>query len=188
SQLVGTTFTQPPTSMVAGISPSSGAMSPTVVVQLDEIRIGDGGTSGGGTGAYCAAAPNSTGASGALNATGSFVAAANDVTLNASSLPANAFGFFITSQTQGFVSGPAGSAGNLCVGGAIGRYVAPGQIQNAGSAGAFSLALDLTQTPTPNGLVSVAAGETWNFQAWYRDSSGGQPTSNFTSGFRIDFL
>lgn len=187
SQLVGMTFVQPPTSLVAGISPANGANSPTIVVQLSEIRIGDGGVISGGSGPYCTAAPNSTGSSGVLNATGSFVASANDVTLNVSSLPPNTFGFFVTSQTQGLTVGPAGSAGNLCLGGAIGRYTRPGQILNGGAAGAFSMALDLTQTPSPSGPVAVLAGETWNFQAWHRDTLGGQATSNFTNGFRIDF-
>lgn len=55
-----------------------------------------------------------------------------------------------------------GSLGNLCLNGGIGRYVALGQLKNSGATGSFSLALDLTQTPTPMGLVSVAAGQTWN--------------------------
>ena len=187
SQLVGMTFVQPPTSLVAGINPDDGSSSPTVVVQLTEIRIDDGGTIGGGSGPYCTAAPNSTGGLGMLTATGSFVASDNDVTLNVSGLPANTFGFFVNSQTPGFVVGPAGSAGNLCLGGGIGRYIRPGQIQNGGAAGAFSMALDLTQTPTPSGPVSVVAGETWNFQAWHRDTTGGLATSNFTNGFRVEF-
>ncbi|QDV05776.1 hypothetical protein Poly30_12780 [Planctomycetes bacterium Poly30] len=146
------------------------------------------GVNGGGLGTpYCMANPNSTGATGSLAAAGSVSAAANDVTLNATNLPTSSFGFFITSQVQGFVMNPAGSSGNLCLSGAIGRYVGAGQIQNTGAAGSFSLALDLTQTPTPTGLVSIAAGETWNFQAWHRDSSATGPTSNFTNGLQIDF-
>jgi hypothetical protein len=51
-------------------------------------------------------------------------------------------------MTQGNVPQP-GSLGVLCLGGSIGRYVGPGQIQNTGGTGAFCLLLDLTQTPTP---------------------------------------
>jgi hypothetical protein len=47
--------------------------------------------------------------------------------------------------------------------------------------------LDLTQHPTPTGFVSVVAGESWSFQAWYRDSIGGVATSNFTDGLEVDF-
>jgi hypothetical protein len=36
--------------------------------------------------------------------------------------------------------------------------------------------------------VAVNVGDTWNFQAWYRDSDGmGGATSNFTDGLSIDF-
>jgi hypothetical protein len=136
---------------------------------------------------YCTAVANSTGTTGVLSAIGSPIALNNNVTLTASSLPNNAFGFFLTSATQGFVQNPGGSQGNLCVSGSIGRYVGPGQIQNSGMAGAFSLAIDLTQHPTPNGFVVVQAGQTWNFQAWHRDFVGGVPTSNFTDGLSIAF-
>jgi hypothetical protein len=53
--------------------------------------------------------------------------------------------------------------------------------------GEISLALDLSQQPTPTGLVQVQPGETWNFQAWFRDSVGGQVTSNFTDGLEVTF-
>jgi hypothetical protein len=112
----------------------------------------------------------------------------NDVTLEATGLPNNAFGFFLTSTMQGFVMNPGGSVGNLCLGGSIGRYVGPGQIQNTGLLGAISLQLDLTQTPTPTGLVSVAPGQTWNFTAWHRDVQGGVAVSNFADGYSINFL
>jgi hypothetical protein len=137
---------------------------------------------------YCTpAVNNSTGNPSVLTASGSLVAATNDLTLEASSLPLNAFGYFITSVTQGFVPGAGGSQGNLCLSGAIGRYVGPGQIKNSGTVGEFSLLLNLTQTPTPTGFVSVIAGQTRNFQAWHRDAVGGAATSNFTQGQSITF-
>lgn len=37
---------------------------------------------------------------------------------------------------------------------------------------------------TPTGSVSVLAGETWNWQAWFRDVGG---TSNFSDGVSIQF-
>ncbi|QDV06957.1 hypothetical protein Poly30_24750 [Planctomycetes bacterium Poly30] len=136
---------------------------------------------------YCTANPNSTGQSARIRATGSATAADNDVTLLADSLPQLAFCFFITSQAQGFVMNPGGSSGNLCLSGAVGRYVGSGQIQNSGLGGMISLPLDLTATPTPTGFVSVMASETWSFQAWYRDSSPSGPTSNFTDGYSVTF-
>ena len=84
------------------------------------------GTPTGGLGInYCSANPNSTGATGSISATGSDQAGLNDLTLTAGDLPTNSFGFFLASQTQSQVANPGGSAGNLCLGGAIGRYVAP---------------------------------------------------------------
>jgi hypothetical protein len=136
---------------------------------------------------YCVANPNSTGATGAMGASGSALVVDNDVTLEASSLPNNSFGFFLTSTTQGAIANPGGSQGVLCLGGAIGRYVGMGQIKNSGATGAISLAIDLTAHPTPTGLVQVTAGQTWNFTAWYRDVVGGTATSNFADGLSIDF-
>lgn len=138
---------------------------------------------------YCGpAVPNSTGLSAAISAEGDSSAATNNVTLSASGLPFNQFGIFINSTTSGFIANPGGSLGNLCVTGSIGRYNGAGQLQNSGTTGTFSLALDLTQTPTPIGNVAIAAGETWFFQTWYRDFITGQgPTSNFSDGIEIAF-
>lgn len=111
----------------------------------------------------------------------------NDLAMTASDLPPMSFGFLITSLTQGFVANPGGSQGNLCVTGLIGRFVGPGQIRQASAAGDWTLVTDLTQQPQPTGLVSIAVGDTWNYQAWYRDSVGGQASSNFTNGVTINF-
>jgi hypothetical protein len=45
--------------------------------------------------------------------------------------------------------------------------------------------IDLTTIPTPTGFVAAQPGEMWQFQAWFRDSIGGQATSNFTDGLSI---
>lgn len=124
---------------------------------------------------------NSSGVAGRLSATGSVVAADNDVTLHAWDLPQNSFGFAIVSRTQGVVMGPTGLV--LCITGDIGRYVGPAQIMNSGTTGSFDIALDLTQVPTSTGFVPTMAGDTWNFQVWYRDV----PHSRFTSGVKIVF-
>jgi len=139
--------------------------------------------------AYCSpAVVNTSGASATIIATGSTVAANNNVTLTASSMPLNQFGFFLTSMTQGNVANPGGSNGVLCLGGTIGRYVGPGFIKNSGATGSFNLMLNLTQTPAGPVFVSIAPGQTWNFQAWFRDIGPmGQPQSNFTDGRSITF-
>ena len=107
----------------------------------------------------------------------------NDLKLTASQLPANKFGYFITSQTQGFVQGPGNSQGNLCLSGTIGRYVA--LVGSSGPVGRLTIQIDLADMPPP-AQSQVLSGETWNFQAWYRDNNPG-PTSNFTDAVAVTF-
>jgi hypothetical protein len=134
---------------------------------------------------YCGPANlNSTGVPTVISAWGVTTVATNDVRLDVVSLPLRTFGIFLTSQTQGFIPNPGSSQGNLCLGGAIGFYSK--NLVNSGSSGQFSLQLDLTQTPTPSGLVAVQPGETWNFQAWYRDKNRIK-TSNLADGISITF-
>jgi len=137
---------------------------------------------------YCNSTTNSTGMRGVMTVTGAGSTFLNELFLGVSQLPLNQTVLFVTSRTQGFVPNAGGSQGNLCLGGALGRFTRPGQILNSGGAGAATLQVDLTQVPTPNALVSVLAGETWNFQGWHRDTTGGgAPTSNFTNGASVIF-
>jgi len=128
---------------------------------------------------YCSANVNSTGAAAFLRAAGSCDVLENDIELEALSLPPHQFGYFLLSQAQAFVANPGGSQGNLCLGGTIGRFQA--QVQNAGPDGVMLLEVDLSAVPL---FGSILAGETWNFQCWYRDLGG---TSNFTDGVEIPF-
>ncbi|MDA8620940.1 VCBS repeat-containing protein, partial [Planctomycetota bacterium] len=137
---------------------------------------------------YCSpGVNNSTGLPGRMRADGSATVVDQDVTISALDLPTSSFGFFITSREAGFAFPVSNSEGALCVTGSIGRYVGPGQIQNSGTAGEFSLALDLNAVPSPTGFLSVAPGDTWHFQAWHRDAIGGQTTSNFTDAVAVTF-
>ncbi|MEM8713112.1 MAG: C-type lectin domain-containing protein [Planctomycetota bacterium] len=137
---------------------------------------------------YCMAEVNSTGNPADISAAGSLTVADNDLTLSSTNLPPLSFGFYIVSRLEGFVPNPGGSSGNICLSGAVGRYVGPGQVQNSGSAGQIDLAIDLTQIPQPTGFEAVISGDTWHFQLWHRDSTtGGMPTSNFTNGVRLVF-
>ena len=131
---------------------------------------------------YCASNVNSSGSAAVMSAAGSNVAASNDLTLQASGMPANQFGIFIVSGAQNQI--PVGN-GFLCLAGTIGRYRGPGEILSTGAAGNFELSIDLTAIPQASGTVSVAAGQTWNFQAWFRDGVGSG--SDLTDGYQIDF-
>jgi hypothetical protein len=134
---------------------------------------------------YCTpAVANSTGQPGSISATGSTIAADNDLTLLASNLPPNQFGFFMNSHVQGLVMNPGGSQGHLCLGGAIGRYNMP--VLSTGTAGSMTLVLDLTSTPTPSGPATIIAGQGWNFSAWYRDANP-TSTTNLTDAVSIMF-
>lgn len=135
---------------------------------------------------YCSANPNITGASGVISAMGSDAVTVNSLTLTASSLPAGRFGIFLASRDQGFVPGAGGiSNGVLCLTGTIGLFDGPGQILNSGSSGEYSLQIDLAAIPQGPGSAAVVAGETWSFQAWYREPAG--RGSNFTDGIEITF-
>ncbi len=135
---------------------------------------------------YCAqTAPNSTGMVGALVASGSIDVTHNQLSLIGRDLPAGEFGYFLVGTQAGFVMTPGGSQGNLCLGGALGRFNRVDQIRQVNAAGQFRLQLDLTALPYPGGQA-VMAGETWFFQGWYRDTHPNQ-TSNFTHGLAVVF-
>ena len=135
---------------------------------------------------YCTAAANSTGGSASISASGSDSAAANNLTLGAEGMPSNQFGIFVVSATQGFNPGLGGASnGNLCLSGSIGRYRGPGEILSTGATGSFELPIDLSAIPQGAGTVPTTAGQTWNFQAWYRDGVGAG--SNLTDGIEILF-
>jgi hypothetical protein len=137
---------------------------------------------------YCTAVPNSTGVAASITGIGSVVLSANQLELTGSGLPLNAAAYFLCSRTQGFVINPGGSSGNLCLWTPIGRLVG-GVIVSSGTSGAVRVQADLTALPQPGGPVAVLAGESWNFQCWYRDLGvGGGATSNFTDGLQVLFL
>ena len=145
------------------------------------------GAGGFGTN-YCSANTNSEGTEGRMSASGSLSASSNDVTLTASAIARLSFGLFLVSRTENFVMNPGNSEGNLCLGGTLGRYVGPGQVQNSGTTAEINLQIDLTMIPQPLGAEPVLPGDTWSFQLWHRDTAAsGQPTSNFTDGLRLTF-
>jgi hypothetical protein len=132
---------------------------------------------------------------GQVDATGNAQVALDDLTLQASRLPAGSFAYFITSESLvPPVMMPGGSQGNLCLGGSIGRFLP--QVGTVDASGTYRISTDpsagpqrfsLSAFPQPNGTVPVQPGETWHFQCWHRDSVGGAATSNFTEGVAITF-
>ncbi|MCP3914209.1 MAG: hypothetical protein GY711_01500 [bacterium] len=129
---------------------------------------------------YCnPAVPNSSGLPAEISATGS--ASANDglLTVEANQVPAGQFGYLLTSRNQGMVSPPS-SDGVLCLGSGIGRFT---QLGLVGQGPTLSVTVDTRNIPT-SPIVPIVAGDTWNFQFWYRDAGG---TSNFSDAVEILF-
>ncbi len=122
---------------------------------------------------------NSTGVPGILTATGSAVAADNDLTFLASQLPLVQAGYLLNSMNTQMI--PV-SEGILCVGPGLGRHNF--QSGSSGVTGEISTTVDLTNLPRSSGPEAVMPGQTWYFQFWFRDGSG---ASNFTNALGITF-
>ncbi len=141
---------------------------------------------GNGVGSsYCTPEPNSTGVPSSIVGFGSSFVGDGDLSIEVAQLPQNAVALLLASPMEGFVPMPPASSGNLCLGGEIGRFLGPGQVQSSGIEGRFTLAVDLAAIPQPTGTVTAAPGETWHFQAWHRDTAPSGLTSNFSDGLRV---
>jgi hypothetical protein len=128
--------------------------------------------------------PTSLGAPAEIHAYGSDVAGGNPLAIVASGLPSSTVGYFLCSRTTGSAMPPA-SQGVLCLGGNIGRISVP--VLVVGPHGrAFGRFVDTLAIPG-NPPTAASAGQTWYFQAWFRDSIGGSATSNFTDAVAILF-
>lgn len=142
------------------------------------------GSSGAVVSSYCSANPSSLGISAGVTA-GRIDLVARTMELTAFDLPAGTFGLFINSRGQAFVPDIGGSAGNLCLAPPIGRHNL--QVASSGPSGVITIPLDLDRVPQAAGFVSVLAGETWHWQAWFRDVGTGGATSNLTNGVSVHF-
>lgn len=133
----------------------------------------------------CEAAANSTGSSAWLSALGrSDVQSPKLVRLEAA--PAGQFSLLFTAASANYVPGIGGSDGNLCLGAdRFGRYNA--QIGVTSAQGTRDVILDPTAIPQPLGTTSALVGESWWFQAWFRDVNGAGPTSNLSNAVRVTF-
>jgi V8-like Glu-specific endopeptidase len=169
---------------------SAGACAEYDLVVFGVTTPGGGG--GGTVSAFCDPGQlNSTGFPATL--AGSFIGPA--LHLEAFSGPDNQFGYVVVSGSTN--AGVPISQGLLCLGSPIGRYNAAagpgrnslGQFQsgvfvNLSGTSSLGTGFDVPSTlPGPiNG--TIAAGQTWNFQLWYRDLGN---SSNFTNGLAAQF-
>jgi len=128
---------------------------------------------------YCIGAVNSSGAGAAISATGSTSLQVNNLTLLTASAPASQFGLFFFGPNQIQI---AFGDGYRCAGGGIVR-ISPAQVSTP--AGEFSVALDFE---TMSFLDSIDAGETHNFQCWFRDPPAGGAGFNLSDGLSLTFV
>ena len=182
------------TKIISGIRSDKMQVSPNGRWVIFECRLTEAGTQDSTYGVvlvdlaegteYCAPAiANSTGFSGSLTASAAVVAPGAPLDLIAHGLPTNSRGYFLVAPQAGLVVTAGGSQGTLCLSQPIGRFRS--QAMDTGPGGFLSATVDSNALPlTPT--QSAMTGETWHFQAWYRDLNPG-PTSNFTSAVSVTF-
>lgn len=142
---------------------------------IDDVEVTDG--SCGGTQTYCVAGANSVSASGAtVLPFGSTSIAANDLGILATAMPASSFAIWLYAENR--VQNPLGD-GFLCVNGSQIFRLAVVQSDFFGEN-----VLNVDQNNLAPGSV-INAGDTFNFQAWYRDSVGAG--FNLTNALEVTF-
>ena len=161
----------------------SGVFVHDIGTNLDTLALG--GVSGryitkvGGAGLgtnYCVAAANSIGPGGAtIFASGSLSVAAQSLSLSAGPVP-NQPGLFYYGPNQVQLSF---GNGFRCIAGTTFRLPVI-----SASGGVLSYALDFNSAPASG----IGSGQTWNFQAWYRDPLGSGAAFNLTDGLELSFL
>lgn len=186
---LGPTVVRSPAQYLNGVDCGMASM-PFASAYLELYAVEGPGSSLGSN--YCVASTNVTGQIGRMSATGSSIAVTNRLRLEATNLPQDAFGFFLTSRTSGFSVMPGGSQGNLCLDGQIGRFDGAGQVKSSGPEGVLTLdsvagEWNVLDQPLGASSAPAMAGERWFYTAWYRDIFGGLATSNFANGMYIDF-
>jgi hypothetical protein len=103
---------------------------------------------------------------------------ANDLALQAVSASSNQPGIFYYGANQ--VQIPFGE-GFRCVGGATKRL----PVVFTDGFGDASYSVDLNSSSLPTG--TIAEGDTWNFQFWYRDPAGGVSGFNLSDALSVPF-
>jgi len=114
--------------------------------------------------------------------------AASTLRFDAVDLPPGATTLFLTGRRAAALPGAGGALGTLCLGGTLGRFVAPGQVLTANAGGAAGQDVDPLALPSGGQLLPVAVGDVWAFQAWYRDvDAAGNPVSRLTDAVLATF-
>ena len=129
---------------------------------------------------FCGPAANhSAGFAGQLRAYGSERLDDGSVGVVALSLPPKTFGVLLVSDSQDMLPGYLGSQGTLCLGQPFGVIV--DQVQQVDVGGSFQVEVPWQNLPV---LGSAQVGQSYSFQAWFRDWNPG-PTTNFSEGLTL---
>jgi len=130
---------------------------------------------------YCNPANNNvSGGPATISTVGTNVLASPNVTaIVAHGMPEQTFGYFLVGAGANSVT-PPGSNGVLCLGNAIGRYSL--LIHNTTRTENMGIVINRGALPV-NPTRAILPGETWRFQAWFRDGA----SSNFTDAVAVTF-
>jgi|GEM_PF-1318902 hypothetical protein len=133
---------------------------------------------------YCSTSPNSLGAGALMGFGGTASVASNNLSLSVSAASAIQPGLFFYGPGQ--IQAPFGD-GFRCVGaGGLGVFrLGPPVVSDA--AGNGQRVLDLNAAPANSGPGLIQAGDTWNFQFWYRDPAAGGSGFNLSDGLSVTF-
>lgn len=130
--------------------------------------------------------PNTSGAGGVLEATGTSSVASDDLRFHAYQLLPNQFGLYFMGRAQ--IRGMFGG-GLRCVG-AGGLEIFRFPVEPISADGTLDLGPGIAQYTLDNFLPTghILAGDTWNFQVWYRDPATDCSLEfNLTNGVSITF-
>jgi FG-GAP repeat len=127
---------------------------------------------------FCPAAPNSSGIAATLRALGSTDVGIGALELRADGLPDQSVGAFLASPVEASIPFFGGGPSTLCVGAPLARM---GPV--AAQGGKMSYPVDTTALWQAGTRVAIQPGETWVFQAWFRDGGA----SNLSDAERITF-
>lgn len=127
---------------------------------------------------YCPTSPNSYDVFGAvIGYQGSTRISQDDFALYTTSVPPNASCLYFYGQTPTLV--PFGN-GSRCIASPVFRL----PVHQAGFFGESAQPLDYGALPSAG---QISAGQTWNFQLWYRNPAGGGAGFNTSDALRVKF-
>jgi len=126
--------------------------------------------------------PNSSGDRARIEAAGLVASEDNWFFLGMNGAPPGRVAMFLAGSQAAIATNPAGSQGSLCLGGAVVRLT--GTVGVIRADGSYGSRVDLSLPTLP--MQTIGIGETWHFQAWFRDANPG-PTTNFTDALSVTF-